>query len=310
MAFLSRLGAWVRRLFGAPRSTVTAAPPAGRRLADLLTSGPSIVVVSASIADHVAVVTVRDPLPSSLDAAAEDALVEEARRALREHPAEGPIKAMEVWAPREPGAAPVLASRREFAGPLTVSAAPSPEVLRAHRERHVPHVLTPDEDTPPAAAPAPGVGPGPVEPRDERLRPLGRFLVVPPRLAERLGARGVDPSAPALVPLVEGLLAEAGYEVRRGEQHGGAVDLEASSGAGRAVVRCYPSEGRVAAASVDRFAFAFLSAHADEGFFVTDGLLPFAARHWERDPRIHLLDRVGLQRLVDAVAAASPRPTV
>lgn len=305
MAFLSRLWAWLRRL-GASRPDGPAAGPA-RRIGDLLAAGPALAVVSAHIHDHVAVINVRDPLPGALDDAAEAAVFEEAWRGLREHPAEGPILAMEVWAPPAPGAPRRVVMRRELKRPLTVSPAPSPEVLRAQRERRVPHVPTAEEDTPHAGVPAPRGDPIPVA--AQPLRPLGQFLALPEPLAGRLRARGVDPSGPDLAGLVEGLLAEAGYSVRRAEQRGRTVELEASSGAARAMVRCYPSEGEVAPATVDRFAFAFLSSRADEGFFVTDGLLPFDVRHWERDPRIHLLDRVGLQRLVDAVAASAAGPT-
>jgi hypothetical protein len=303
MNLVSRWWAWIRRLLGpsGPVPKPRAAPP---RLASLLSPGQLVRTASATIDNHVAVVTVRDPLPS-LDALLEEALLQEAWGALREHPAEGPIQALEVWAPPGPGERPTLALRRRLAQPIAVSPMPSPDIVRARHQSRVPHVLTEAEDTPHATEPVPaGVG-AEVAPRDERLRPLGTFLDVPPALAERLAGRGVAVSDPDLVSLVEALLQEAGYTVRRGTEHGADADLDASAGSNRAMVRCHRSHRLVPSSAVDAFGFAFLGSRADEGFFITDGLLPFEIRHWERDPRIHLLDRVGLQRLVRAVASVS-----
>jgi hypothetical protein len=252
----------------------------------------------------VAVVTVRDPLPG-LDPLLDEALLQEAWGALRERPAEGPIQTVEVWAPPGPGERPALAVRRRLAQPITISPAPSPDIVRARHQSRVPHVLTEAEDTPHTTEPVPAGGGAEIPPRDERLRPLGTFLDVPPALAQRLSGRRVDVSDPDLVSLVEALLQEAGYTVRRGTERGADADLDASSGSNRAMVRCHRSPRLVPSSAVDAFGFAFLGSRADEGFFITDGLLPFEIRHWERDPRIHLLDRVGLQRLVRAVGLLS-----
>jgi hypothetical protein len=124
-----------------------------------------------------------------------------------------------------------------------------------------------------------------------------------------LTARHVDPASLDLVTLVGALLEEAGYTVApHGDGEDRVADLEVSAGEMRAMVRCYRCDGHVAARTVDQFGYVFLRSGAGEGFFVTDGLLPFETRHWERDQRIHLLDRVGIQRLVDAVALRSVKP--
>lgn len=249
-------------------------------------------MVSASISNHVARVVLADPLPPAPDDLVQNRLLEAAWRALREHPAEGPIRTLEVWAPPGPDEPPQRVLLREFKAALEV---PAPVSIRPAPIHPGPHFGGLGEAAGPAA--------GPPEPAPEGLRALGTFLVIPERLSNRLRTRGVDPTAPDLSRLVEALLREVGYDVTVRKEEGRIVDLEGISEAGVVVVRCYHTDGHVLAPTIDRFAFSFLSRKADEAFFITDGLLPFEARHWERDPRIHLLDRVGVQRLIEAVAA-------
>jgi hypothetical protein len=292
-----RLRAFLRTVLG--RRPQPGSPT--QRLSTLLAPGQLLKVVTANIHDGVAVVIVGDPLPP-LTQMVEERLTEEAWRALREHPAEGAVRALEVWAPRTADGRPALALRRDFKGPLVVSPAPTPEAIRAHSHGRVPHVLTADEDAPRAEGPHPA-GAERLQASHRPLKPLAEFLEVPTGLTERLRSRGIDLPRAELVPLVRALLEEAGYAVRGGTERDGAIDLEASSEAGRVLARCFHTERPVPARMVDRFGIAFQRSGADEGFFVTDGYLPFEARHWERDPRIHLLDRIGLQRFVEALAA-------
>lgn len=291
MGLLARVGGWLRRLFGAASSDTTT-PGSPRRLSDLLTAASPIDIASAVIEGHIARVVLSEPLGGPPDEFVEQRLLEAAWRALREHPAEGPIRGLEIWAPPRPGRPPERALRRPFKGALDVSPPQPSRPLTPHPE---PHFSALGEHADAAA--------GPPEPPDRTLRPLGQFLVIPERLAARLRARGVDPAEPKLSQLVGSLLSEAGYEIAGRRDQGRVVDLDVASAAGRVVVRCYASDGHVLTPTIDRFAFWFLSSGAGEGFFVTDGLLPFESRHWERDPRIHLLDRVGLQRLLEGVAA-------
>ena len=280
-----------RRIFGTPRRTP---PDSGgpRRLGELLTVASPVEVVSASISNHVARVVLADPLPPAPDDLIQNRLLEAAWRALREHPAEGPIRTLEVWAPQGSGGPPERALLREFKAALDV---PAPVSIRPTPAHPGPHFAGLGETTGGAA--------GPPEPVPQGLRALGAFLVIPERLSVRLRTRGVDPAAPDLSRLVEALLGEVGYDVTARKEEGRLIDLEGVSEAGRVVVRCYHTDGHVLPPTIDRFAYSFLSGRGDEAFFITDGLLPFEARHWERDPRIHLLDRVGLQRLIEAVAS-------
>ncbi len=257
-----------------------------------MTAASPIEIVSTSIANHVARVVLADPLPSTPDDLVQNRLLEAAWRALREHPAEGPIRLLEVWAPPGLGAAPQRVLRREFKEALEV---PPPVSIRPGTAHPSPHFGGLGEKAESSQ---------PLEEFPHGLRPLGEFLVIPDGLAVRLRSRGIDTANPQLTPLVKALLAEAGYDVTARKDEGRIADLEGvSSDAGRVVVRCYHSDEHVLPPTIDRFAYAFLSTRADEAFFITDGLLPFESRHWERDPRIHLLDRVGLQRLIEAVAA-------
>jgi len=270
-------------------------------IADLLKETP-VRVATAAITDHVAVLGLAHPMPF-LGPLVRRALFREARKLVRERPDDGPVTALEVWAPQDHGGRLLLAYRTRFEEPLgyPVSALAFGSGLRHYV---IPARVGVSLNHPSFLGP-----PGRLQAMDAG-GDADAIVRLPLPLHRRLRTEGVDARSP-LPLLIEGLLSVAGFRVDDRMVDDTAVDIHLSYGPASVLVRCDRSvAARVPAYAVDRFGCEFEDHPSDEGAFVSDRPLPYGVQHWQRDPRIHLIGRPKLQRVVDGVACRLIRASV
>jgi hypothetical protein len=209
--------------------------------------------------------------------------MEEVHRLAQQHPAKGAVAAIEVWAPVAPHQPHAKVYQEVLDQPMHASLRPLGNSHGALRAYLLSRGMASSSPRAPIAA-----------------GPLG--LSIPPPLRPQLQDRRVDSSLSLADLVAEGLRA-AGFETRALQSSSGSYDFEASTDHATVFIRCYHCEKLVPTGAVDRFGYDFLRSHYDEGLFVSDGSIPYDVRHWERNRRIHLVSRSGLQQLVNAIAA-------
>ena len=268
-----------------------AAPSRGtssRPVSDLFNESP-IRVFIATISDHTAVLILAHPLPP-MGPVVHDAILDEAHRLAQRNPSKGAVSAIEIWAPVAPDQHAIV-YREALDKPVHVSLRPLGNTSHAMRG----YLLT---DAPIGRSARASHRSG--SPAGTRV---GREdLFIPQSLRPRLENRSIDSSA-SLAAFVGDALQDAGFETRMLRRTEDGCDLAATIDGAKVLVRCYHGEKKVPRAVVDRFGYDFVRSHYDEGLFVSDTYVTYEVRHWERNQRIHLVGRLSLQRLINAVAA-------
>lgn len=260
-----------------------------RPITELLRETPFRVMI-ATISDHTAVLVLGHPLPP-VGPVVHDAILNEVHALVQRNPGKGGVAVIEVWAPVDRSEAHQMVFREVLEKPLRLSLRPLGNAQGAMRgyliSRGSSRRFSPAHPSVAASTPAGGG--------------LDN-LFIPPPLRTRFAGHRVD-STGSLMTFVSELMREAGFSIRPIEGARDHLDFAASLAGARVFVRCYHCEKQVPSAAIDRFGYGFLRSRYDEGLFVSDGSIAYNVRHWERNSRIHLIGRLGLQRFVNAVAA-------
>jgi len=243
----------------------------------------------ATISNHTAVLVLGHPLPP-VGPVVHEALLNEVQALVHRNPTKGSVTAIEVWAPVHAQKPHAMVHREVLLKPIRLPLRPVGNSYAAMRG----YLRSGGSIT--SSANNPTVIGGGTIPRHLNA------LFVPPPLQALLAGHTLGSNA-SLAAFVAELLNDAGFSMKPIVSRLDGEDFEASHAAARVFVRCFHSEKRVPTWVVDRFGYGFLRSQFDEALFVSDGSITYDVRHWEGDSRIHLIGRLGLQRLVNAVAA-------
>jgi len=264
-----------------------------RPIRELLKESPFRVMI-ATISDHTAVLVMGHPLPP-VGPVVHEALLNEVQGLVHRNPDKGGVTAIEVWAPVRPGEPHSIVHREVLATPVRLSLRPVSNPYAAMRGYLRSGGTFASSMRHPSVAGMNATESGTTSQQIDDL-------FVPPPLRSLLAGHALG-SHRALAAFVSELLNDAAFSTRPIADTPNGHDFEATLAGARVFVRCFHSEKRVPTAVVDRFGYGFLRSHYDEALFVSDGSITYDVRHWEGDSRIHLIGRLGLQRLVNAVAA-------
>jgi hypothetical protein len=259
-----------------------------RPIKELLKESPFRVMI-ATISDNTAVLVLGHPLPP-VGPVVHEALLTEVQALVHRNQGKGGVSAIEVWAPIRPREPHAMVHREVLTTPVRSSLRPVGNSYGAMRG----YLRTGGSFASSMRHPS-AIGGG------TKKGDLDD-LFVPPPLRTRLAAHSLG-SNTSLAAFVTELLSDAGFSTKPIASKPDVEDFEASLAGARVFVRCFHSEKRVPTSVVDRFGYGFLRSHYDEALFVSDGSITYDVRHWEGDSRIHLIGRLGLQRLINAVAA-------
>ncbi|HJT37615.1 MAG TPA: restriction endonuclease [Actinomycetota bacterium] len=268
-----------------------AAPSKGstsRPVAELFNESP-IRVFIAAISDHTAVLILAHPLPP-VGPVVHDAILDEVHRLAQRNPSKGAVSAIEIWAPVAPDQH-AMVYREALDKPLHVSLRPlgnTSDAMRGYLLTGAPIARTARASHRSGSPAGTSVG--------------HEDLFIPLSLRPGLANRSIDSSV-TLAAFVADALHDAGFKMRMLGPTDDGYDIAATIDGAKVFVRCYHGENKVPRAVVDRFGYDFLRSHYDEALFVSDTYVTYEVRHWERNHRIHLVGRLGLQRLINAVAA-------